>query len=321
MRGNRWWMAAIAAGCAGCAISDPAMDPIAAAPAPGGWLVWNADGEGASTVWIDATGAEVARERSVHLFAGVHLWRFAEHEVPTTGIDCACQEREDPSYATVPESCRTTLPTEVLVADDLLSGQHVDLVTAPTSANALLEGDASPGVSVELLGSVGPYLFFETAGYAYGCGAAHGNEWKTFEVVDASGVRPMSVEPLTPSEVAAVTTTPTAVILSHDLVASGDVFDAGIALTELRPRWREDGQLVTEAQLTWETCYACSDGLWDAYTRSSRVPTPVPGRLRAHATAPAPVIAWWQAHPPGTTSGWSAVPTDQLEAALTAFRE
>lgn len=295
-------------------------DPIAAPAGAGAWLVWATDGERSETVWIDANGAEVARHDGIHLAAGTHVWRVERHEGRATGLDCECVMRTDPSFATTPEACKIGVPTQVVTAVDLLSTEHIDLVTAPTLAS-VQDGESSPGVNATIVGTVGPYLFLETYGYSFGCGAAHGNGWFTYDVIDTTTSGRLVVDALSASEVTGIKTAETATVLSRELANDGSVFNPdAYTVTELRPRWQEDGKLVTEAQLTWDACYACSDGLWASYTRSIRVPTQVPTRLQPYAAAPAPVVAWWAAHPPPLTTGWSEVQPGQEATALAAFQ-
>lgn len=308
---------------AGLLVACGGSDDVVSSPSPapnGAWLVWSTDGDRSETVWIDANGAEVARKEGVHLAAGAHVWRIERHEGRVTGLDCDCVGRADPSMTTTPDACKTAVPTQVVTAVDLLSTEHFDLVTAPTAV-AALDGESSPGVAATIVSTVGPYVFLETSGYSYGCGAAHGNGWVGYEVIDATTAARSVVEVVTPAEASAIKTTEAAGTLARQQAAEGAAFDPQtFTLTEVRPRWQADGKLVAEAQLTWDACYACSDGLWGSYSRSARIPTRVPERLLPHATTPAPVLAWWSAHPPPLTGGWSAVPPDQAEAALAAFR-
>lgn len=305
-----------------CASGDDVLSaPNVAPPASGAWLVWSHDGDRTETVWIDANGAEVARHEGVHLAAGPHVWRIEKHEGRATGLDCDCVNRVDPAGSTAPEACKVGVPTEVMFATDLLSTDRIDLVTAPAAAQSLDDLDSSPGVSASIVSTIGPYLFLESYGYSYGCGAAHGNGWVSYEMIDATASARVVVEPLTPSETDGIKTAETAVVLSRELANDGSVFNPGsYTVTELRVRWQADGKLVTEAQLTWDACYACSDGLWGSYTRSARVRTQVPASLQPYTTTAAPVLAWWATHPPGDNGGWSEVPQDKIAAALEAFR-
>ena len=305
----------------GCGFGDDVLsDPIAAPTPPGAWLVWSHDGDRAETVWIDANGAEVARHDGIALIAGPHLWRVESHDGVATGLDCACIARTDPTYTTMPEACRTSLPTDVVFAVDLLDPtQRLELVAAPVSAAALQEGDSSPNVAAQLVASAGPFLFIETSGSSYGCGAAHPNGWTAYEVVDLTNATKTLVTPLTAAESTAIKSTETAAAKAREFKADASVFEPeAYELTELRPRWQADGKLVTEAQLTWEACYACSDGLWGSNSRSARVPTPLPQSLAPYSTAPAAVITWWSTHAPGPNGGWTEVPGD-LELAKAAF--
>ena len=67
--------------------------------------------------------------------------------------------------------------------------------------------------------------------------------------------------------------------------------------------------LMTEAQITAPSCYACSDGRFDSYTRSVRLRTEPTAPLVPYAVLPRVIARFLASHPEWTAYGYSsAVP-------------
>ena len=83
--------------------------------------------------------------------------------------------------------------------------------------------------------------------------------------------------------------------------------EENIELTELVPRFGQDGALVVGQQFTAPTRHACTRGGWSSYTKSTVVDAPaMPAILAPFASAPAPVRAFLRAHPDVAMKGRSA---------------
>ena len=157
--------------------------------------------------------------------------------------------------------------------------------------------------AVDLLGSVGPYLFVQESEHGYGCGA-HGFWSDSFFVWDAASGKKVSFADV-----------PELTLLRDEAIAKlsankEDTFDdddGGPKLTKLVPSWPADGRVSLGHQFTVSTAFAFSDGNWNSYTRSTLVASrTLPKELAAYAQAPAAVVAFAAAHPDLKIGGFSA---------------
>ncbi len=141
---------------------------------------------------------------------------------------------------------------------------------------------SSEGYSIDLMASLGPYLFLYEVGYAYGCGAAHGNTGASFTLLDANTMQP--VELLTKDELARVNSELMDQAFQQTQAATEHFDDSKPQWTLALPRVNKDGAPELLHQFTASSCYACSDGLWSSYSQSVRLPTTwMPARLQPYA--------------------------------------
>jgi len=159
------------------------------------------------------------------------------------------------------------------------------------------------------IGSVGPYLFVEQSRYVYACGA-HGSSSVSFVVWDMEGGRPVDLLGAVPN--LAQLRDEATKRFRDDEESVGPAFAGSPPrITELVPL--VDGRkLGFEAQLTIETCYACSDGAWSSYTRSVRLPTAPPAVLVPFARLPSSVATFLSRHPDLKLGGWSETRTPAI---------
>jgi hypothetical protein len=95
----------------------------------------------------------------------------------------------------------------------------------------------------------------------------------------------------------------------EDVSAFAEDGELEVELTAILPSYDREGRLAVGMQFTAPSCYACSDGAWSSYSKSTTVAVPVlPEALRAWATAPAGVRAFARAHPELAVGGWSDLP-------------
>jgi hypothetical protein len=163
---------------------------------------------------------------------------------------------------------------------------------------------------VELVATVGPYLFVRESTYAYTCGA-HGNVGAAFTIWNADRQAAVDVD-LVDLAIASEAQARAASVLSSDedvkaFVEKDD--EPEIALTEVLPHYRRDAELAIDLQFTSPTCYACSDGAWSSYSKSTtRTARAIPTALRTWETPTAGVRAFARGHAELVVGGWSELP-------------
>jgi hypothetical protein len=275
-----------------------AREPVAATTAaakpaePSSYLVWVRDAQGeASTHRIDARdGRALGSLDGVVLAVNGVAWRWEEAQLPVASEDCPAEMTLDPL-----EDGHATRVVLHPIGQDSRLEQEVVEPSGRADVNQL-EHD------VELLGSVGPYLFVQESEHAYACGA-HGFWSNSFFVWDAA-----SGKKVTFAEVSELS------LLRDDAKALFDEdedldLEEGETpeLTKLVPSWKPDGALAFGHQFTKSTAYAFSDGRWSSYTRSVVVPSrTLPKEIAPYAQAPAAVVAFAAAHPELTLGGFAA---------------
>jgi hypothetical protein len=273
------------------------IDPMTAEA----FLVWTRDAEGHGvTHRLDATGHEVETMDGIFVSTGAGAWQWREEPrvVPTT--PCERFDEEGgllPSEPTAPgEATRATLA-------HLASGSEQVVVEPATD----MEGAADVQHSVELVASVGPYLFVRESTYAYTCGA-HGNTGVSAMLWDA--VQGTSIA--LPDDIGPIDG-PRGKAMEELSDEDDDLFpvnESTVTLTELVPNFAKDGMLELGLQFTAPTCYACTRGGWGSYTKSAIAPaSTMPSLLVPFARAPEAVRTFATAHPELQLGGWS--PTAQ----------
>jgi hypothetical protein len=217
-------------------------------------------------------------------------------------------------------SCRDILGEAGIAPPDYASDEHETGTTVEgrfersgaLAPDVIVEREDGSGVaeldqSVTVLGSVGPYVFVHESTQSYSCGA-HGGTGMRFVVWDLLKHAPAKwEESFAPgAEVEAVAREalardPEAIMLWNDAEAPE------IELTRVTPRWTLDG-LALDAQFTTFACYACSDGAWSSYSRSTQVPLRgLPAALGPWADVPSAIAKLAAAHADVTMRGWSFV--------------
>lgn len=160
------------------------------------------------------------------------------------------------------------------------------------------------------LAGVGSYLFVTGSTYEYWCGAAHGFARMEFLVYDlASGSLTNLFTEAEESEVRRLGETKALSLLE---AGESPPFSDRPLLTMVLPSYDPSGSLELRYQFTFEDCYACSDGLWDSYTRSVRMAAPsLPLALQPYSGLPRVVQGTLAGRPtPVAAFGWSRINPD-----------
>jgi len=255
-------------------------------------LVWARTKNGEPfTFRIDEAGTTVERASGIRIATAraEYAWATAAIEIPTTACDDGAG-----NVVQEPQGGRATRARLVPVAG---IGREQVVVDAKVDA----DGANELGHEATVVASLGPLLFVEEHTYAYACGA-HGFSSKTFTVWDAE--EGAAVDALADLPGAAA-------LLASAKDALGDEGDGFTdptppAFTEIFPVLAE-GKVAFEAQVTASACYACSDGRWESYTRSVRLPAAPPPVLARHAIVPDAVVAFARRNPDLTVGGASTI--------------
>jgi len=271
--------------------------------APAQWLVWTQTEAGPVTLHLEDDGAGGARTLGsapgVWLVAGDHVWEFSAAPVTAQQVDCDCLES--------PEASNCERPVE-FGASVLRSHSGGDPIALPPTESITPE---TQSVSTRLDGTVGPFAFVTTCVEHFVCGAAHPGWGCSQRIIDLRtraevDTAAMCAAPLSGGE---------ARELLRDVYADESELDGlaadAVSLTKVAPRYDGEALPRFEEQYTGPTCYACSDGLWDAYTVSStRTVDAVPKLVETwlKAVVPPPATVW--SDPRVAVGGWSAVPND-----------
>ncbi len=182
-------------------------------------------------------------------------------------------------------------------------------VPMDTAGPPELAGAAEVARNVELLGSVGPYAFVTSRLYQFGCGA-HGNTAENFHVMNlATGREDTLLDSAAAAAVAQAAREKIVAAFKADTSEGARSVDHpdSARLTLLIPSWA-GGRLAVAEQFTAEACYACSDGRWDDYSRSVRMPAEqLPPRLAPYATVPPEIQAAFRILTPDSGAGWSTI--------------
>jgi hypothetical protein len=263
------------------------------------FFVWSGEVDGhVVTHELDVFGRQVAAHEGIVIATTDGTWKWGQEveSVPTT----PCEYQDDEGH--------------VFAGDVVEPGTAMRAWLRNREAGAVQNAVDNPGVdllgyadvrhSTQIMASVGPYVFIKEWTYAFGCGA-HGNTHASTQIWDvATGARAP-----TPTDIGNLATVRSLAIA--DLTDEDDEHFApteeNLELTCLAPRFEKDGALVVGLQFTAPTCYACSRGDWDSYTKSTIVDAPaMPEMLARFASAPAPVRAFLRANSEIQMRGWSA---------------
>jgi hypothetical protein len=260
-------------------------------------LVWGRDTKGALwTYQVQPDGASGARLEGVHVASkrGTWTWVTQTIDVETEPCDLSLGARHPAQSGTV---TRASLVRA--------QGQEQLVVDPPARCDDHCPNELHH--DVHPVGSVGPYLFVEQSQYTYACGA-HGATATSFLVWDIDQGRPVDLLAAVPNRLE-LRAEASRRFADDERELGAPFGSAPPKLTELVPVVVDGRRLAFDAQLTIETCYACSDGRWSSYTRSVRIRTEPPPVLTAFAELPAGVATFLAHHSDLTLGGWSeAVP-------------
>ncbi len=270
------------------------------APRVGDVLVWFEGASDLETWRLDGeSGHVVGRQRGMHVAVGHRTWtpKIEEKHSPLPSCERILRDQgaEPGSGGADGPGEEATLTRLSFVAEDDRQ-QLTGFETAESEVGRFAQ-------SVELTGSVGPFVFFKTHTEVDRCGA-HGN------LAVVSGAWDLATQAevdwsaeLGPEE---------DVKRAARLELGEDVFeddDDGPTLTALVPRAPLRGALELGRQMTMSACYACSDGLSSSYTRSAVVyrSDKLPRALAPWAEIPSVLRAFQSKHRGVITRGFSVV--------------
>lgn len=283
-------------------------------------LVWTFDPRREpSTHWLRgnrAGGGILASREGLVLTAGEGVWDLSWRDVDVPLCDCDrwneadlegnCPPSEDVAIASIP------------VLTDLVSGEEILPIEAPDTEPEDGPVDVELQYHVDLLTSVGPFLFFRYGQHGLGCGAAHDTWAEEFLVFDLAAGEPTDL--LTDAEREAVNEGERAEayeqIRADNLVAVEGPDD--LDLTVIEPVMVPGMGLAFRYQFTASSSFADSDGNWGAYSRSVVVPaSEVPAALQPYMLLPPALASFNLIDEELTIGGWMTVTAD--EAQLTAL--
>jgi len=259
------------------------------------FYVWIRDPAGVpKTHRLDAAGRVLETLDGIYVATGAGAWQWREQvlAVPTT----ACERYDDEGHVSRGPDPDPGAATRVTLANVTTGAEQtiVDGVPDADGAESYVDG-------VELLGSVGPYLFVRRFTDIYACGA-HGLAGASVTIWDASKGDVVGMPAAASFEQARASAL-------LELNEGDDGFPAteeSLAFTALMPRFAHDGALQTDLQFSSHTCYACSFGEGGSYTKSSVVPADhVVEPFASYAFAPDGVRAFLATKLGFTVGGWS----------------
>ncbi|WP_437611014.1 protein kinase [Sorangium sp. So ce834] len=268
-------------------------------------LSWVTDGRNDETVWLTQDGDRVrvvARAPALILAAGEQVWiarrrKRAIRLLDTSALTAVMDRlREN-------DTSRDGLPIVEREIDDVVlinaaSGNTLSL-SAPTVDECAEEGSEAFEFeqSIQLLASVGPYLFVRT-GVHVNWGGAHPMYEATFRVIDLrSGA---DTELLTDTERVQLSREEGQHAMAllrqryEDFLGEGEAPELTLFLLS----YGHDGALSAEYQFTAPTAYVASDHRWSAYTCSELVHSPkIPASLGEYERAPQLLERHWAKTP------------------------
>jgi hypothetical protein len=281
-------------------------------------LVWTTGPGGARQTWtIDEAGAIAARVDEVRVAAGgkVWAWRETPQAVATTSCGHDDEDGNAASAAAAGSSPSSEPPPApgngvraTLERVDTDGGGEVVEVIAAAGDDGAQELDQR----VDLVATVGPYFFVRDLTYAYTCGA-HGNVAVAFTLWDVERQADVGVGIVDgPMALDAQTRARSVLGADEDVSAFAEEGELDVELTAIVPSYDREGRLAIGMQFTAPSCYACSDGAWSSYSKSTAVAVPVmPEALRTWAMAPSGVRTFARTHPELAVGGWSDLPPDR----------
>lgn len=226
-----------------------------------------------------------------------------------------------------------------------VSGQaevHQGWIVDATSSQSqrLVEPGSTDGAneyedSVDVVASVGPYVFVETGGYEFACGA-HGNTFRSATVFDLRTGK--AAQPFSDSELSTIDRGER--MVAHEqlsgmdglLTSSDHLLPEEVSMVDVRPHF-DAGRLGIDLLFITAACYACSDGEWGSYTVSASVPAKtLPASMREFAKREPWLVKYEATHPDeriggvneiekaSAVSGLASAMHDEALGAKLAFR-
>jgi hypothetical protein len=289
--------------------------------------VWTTARGGARQTWtVDETGAVAARVDEVRVAAGGKVWAWRETPRPIETTACGRYDEDGNAASGGPSGGSGSVASAAVDAQpapgtgvratlervDPAGGGEVVEVIAAASAAASDEGAQEIDQRVELVATVGPYFFVRDSTYAYTCGA-HGNVGVAFTLWDAERQADVGVGIVDGPMVTEAQAHASSVLAADDDVSAfAEEGELEVDLTAIVPSYDREGHLAVGMQFTAPSCYACSDGAWSSYSKSTTLAAPaVPDALRTWTMAPTGVRVFAHAHPELAIGGWSDLPQDR----------
>lgn len=273
-------------------------------------LIWEKRGDDYTTRWVTTTGEVSATRPEVVVAVQDRLlaWRsqMTDGDEPCAGncvegtIDGRCPP---PGFEGEWETGSASSAVEHIDLVDIASGEVVARVSKPPSDDAETR-------TVELLGSVGPYLFVFDHDRRHPCGTAHGWGNASFYTFDADTMSHVNIlrEFDVATKVNEMSARLRAQAEAEEPEWDHDEDDFTVELTMVIPVFTADAHLSFTCQLTRQSSYGNSDNLWGSYTESERSECPrSPRRFTEFEAAPTAVAGYWARHPRASVTGWSMV--------------
>jgi hypothetical protein len=309
MMARAWFVVAAAAAFGGCAgrpaqpgpavelRAGPAAPPEALGAEGGEILLWGHIGEAPPRTYrlaADESGRVIADEPGIVIATSRGEWRWETREEKVKTEPCDFGNGPE---GEVGEGVVTHASLRLRGGVDR---QDVIVPQDPDGVNDIQHG-------VQVLGSVGPYLFLQEGMYMYACGA-HGGSNAKFIAWDAE--RGKAVEMLAEMpDIEALKERAEKSLDEGDEDPDAHREDNPTELVQLVPKFDKLGRLSIDAQFSRWACYACSDGLWSSYTRSALVTSgKAPERLSPYTTPPPGVAVFLGQHHDIVMGGFSRRP-------------
>ena len=296
---STWGLTACGGGAGGSSVVVPRVEPP-----PHSGLVWMTNAEGRSlTEWVSVDDGSPIASQPIEgpLWAeGDALWQWTAETVELP-VWAELPDEENPDPATAVSRADVTR----IVLRELVGNSRVVILEAP-EPGPVREIEHSARVSA----SVGPYLFVRES-LTIDAWGAHGSGEVQSMVWDLRAAAPAEI--LTEREIAAIGSAERREA-QRQLVREGaeagieeDLATDAVELVAIEPEWDSDGLRVW-LRFATEACYACGDGEWSDYTRSTRVAMhELPERLSELATMPGWVREVRARHPEHRLTGFTLV--------------
>ena len=309
-------LAAVAFSCAGA----PRVG--SSAPTPDAWLVWSTTEQGTTTtLWLDAEGTVRGQADGLLVARDTVLYRVTASKLDVPTLSCDQQHAmEDGAPPDPDDAAADAKPSEPgsttrLELVPVAGGPPIEIVSglaATTDAGEEI-ADAELRHAAHVTAALGRYFFVSESTFSYSCGA-HGNTSASASVFDLETGGPVTLVDEASLDASRDRARADFVRSAAEVGDPSEDAAAEIHLAASEPVWIDGG--VTMRHLFWiDACYACSDGAWSSYSRTSTVDDPaLPAAFSLLPTPPAPVTAWLSSHtdPRGVSWGratkdWAAV--------------